>query len=52
MVAAGTIKLEIVDGADHSFRDFYTGYLVERTIEFINDKHSMTAVIYPATCDA
>jgi pimeloyl-ACP methyl ester carboxylesterase len=34
---AGDIELEVMDGADHSFRDLYAEDLVERAIEFINE---------------
>ena len=37
MAEAGEIELEVIDGADHSFRDLYVEDLVERTIEFINE---------------
>jgi pimeloyl-ACP methyl ester carboxylesterase len=34
---AGSIELEVMDGADHSFRDLYAEDLVERAIEFIGE---------------
>ena len=37
MARAGAIDLEVMDGADHSFRDLYAEDLVERAIEFINE---------------
>jgi pimeloyl-ACP methyl ester carboxylesterase len=37
LAEAGTIELEVLDGADHSFRDLYAEELVERAIEFINE---------------
>jgi hypothetical protein len=37
MAEAGAIELEVLDGADHSFRDLYAEELVERAIEFINE---------------
>jgi pimeloyl-ACP methyl ester carboxylesterase len=37
MAEAGAIELEVMDGADHFFRDLYAEDLVERTIEFINE---------------
>jgi pimeloyl-ACP methyl ester carboxylesterase len=37
MAEAGYIELEVIDGADHSFRDLYVEDLVERAIEFINE---------------
>lgn len=37
MAEAGVIELEVLDGADHSFRDLWAEDLVERTIEFINE---------------
>ncbi|MCU7940821.1 MAG: alpha/beta hydrolase [gamma proteobacterium symbiont of Bathyaustriella thionipta] len=30
------IKLEVMDGADHSFRDLYSEEIVESSVEFIN----------------
>jgi len=37
MVKAGTIELEVMDGADHSFRDLYAEDLVDRVLEFIGE---------------
>lgn len=37
MAEAGTIEFEVIDGADHSFRDLYAEDLVERVIEFIGE---------------
>ena len=37
MTEAGAIELEVMDGADHSFRDLYAEDLVERAVEFINE---------------
>jgi pimeloyl-ACP methyl ester carboxylesterase len=37
MAEAGDIELEVMEGADHSFRDLYAEDLVERSIEFINE---------------
>ncbi len=37
MAEAGTIELEVMDGADHSFRDLYTEDLVDQVIEFIGE---------------
>lgn len=37
LAEAGDIELEVMDGADHSFRDLYAEDLVERAIEFINE---------------
>lgn len=37
MAEAGEIELEVLDGADHSFRDLYAEDLVERAIEFMNE---------------
>ncbi|WP_029134799.1 alpha/beta hydrolase [Sedimenticola selenatireducens] len=37
MAEAGAITLEVLEGADHSFRDLYAEDLVERAIEFINE---------------
>jgi len=37
MAEAGAIDLEVMDGADHSFRDLYAEDLVERAVEFINE---------------
>lgn len=34
---AGVIELEVMDGADHSFRDLYAEDLVERAVEFIGE---------------
>ena len=32
------IQLEVLEGADHSFRDLYTEEIVEISVEFINEK--------------
>lgn len=37
LAEAGAIELEVMDGADHFFRDLYAEDLVERAVEFIND---------------
>lgn len=37
LAAAGTIELEVMDGADHFFRDLYVEDLVIRSVEFINE---------------
>jgi len=37
LAAAGTIDLEVMEGADHFFRDLYAEDLVERAVEFINE---------------
>jgi len=37
LAEAGSIDLEVMDGADHFFRDLYAEDLVERAIEFINE---------------
>lgn len=37
MAEAGTIELEVMEGADHSFRDLYAEDLVDRTVEFIGE---------------
>jgi len=37
MAEAGEIELEVMDGADHSFRDLYVEDLVDRAVEFINE---------------
>jgi pimeloyl-ACP methyl ester carboxylesterase len=37
MAEAGAIEFEMMDGADHSFRDLYAEDLVERAIEFIDE---------------
>lgn len=34
---AGDIELEVMDGADHSFRDLYVEDLVDRAVEFMNE---------------
>jgi dienelactone hydrolase len=34
---AGVIELEVMEGADHSFRDLYAEDLVERAVEFIGE---------------
>ena len=38
LAEAGDIELEVMDGADHSFRDLYVEDLVERAVEFINEQ--------------
>jgi pimeloyl-ACP methyl ester carboxylesterase len=37
MAEAGDIELEVMEGADHSFRDLYAEDLVERAVEFIGE---------------
>ena len=37
LAAAGTIDLEVMEGADHFFRDLYAEDLVDRAVEFINE---------------
>jgi pimeloyl-ACP methyl ester carboxylesterase len=37
MAQSGAIELEVMDGADHSFRDLYAEDLVERAVEFISE---------------
>lgn len=37
MAEAGMIELEVMDGADHSFRDLYVEDLVDRVIEFVGE---------------
>ncbi|MDX2456245.1 MAG: alpha/beta hydrolase, partial [Gammaproteobacteria bacterium] len=37
LAAAGTIELEVMDGADHFFRDLYAEDLVDRAIEFTSE---------------
>jgi len=37
LAEAGTIELEVMEGADHFFRDLYAEDLVERAIEFIGE---------------
>jgi len=37
LAEAGEIELEVMDGADHSFRDLYADDLVARAVEFIKD---------------
>jgi len=37
LAAAGTIELEVMDGADHFFLDLYAEDLVELVVEFINE---------------
>ena len=37
LAEAGDIELEVMDGADHSFRDLYAEDLVERAVEFMNE---------------
>jgi len=37
MAAAGAIELEVLEGADHMFRDLYADDLVERAVEFIGE---------------
>lgn len=38
MAESGAIILEVMDGADHSFRDLYAEDLVDRVVEFIGEK--------------
>ena len=38
LAEAGDIDLEVMDGADHSFRDLYVEDLVERVVEFISEQ--------------
>jgi hypothetical protein len=38
LAEAGDIELEVMDGADHSFRDLYVEDLVERVVEFISEQ--------------
>lgn len=37
MVQAGKIELDVMDGADHFFRDLYAEDLVDRAVEFITE---------------
>jgi pimeloyl-ACP methyl ester carboxylesterase len=37
MAQDGKIELEVLEGADHSFRDLYAEDLVERSVEFISE---------------
>ena len=37
LAEAGDIELEVMDGADHYFRDLYVEDLVDRAVEFINE---------------
>ncbi|MEN8167146.1 MAG: alpha/beta hydrolase [Pseudomonadota bacterium] len=37
MAEMGTIELEVIDGADHFFRDLYAEDLVDLAVEFINE---------------
>jgi pimeloyl-ACP methyl ester carboxylesterase len=37
LAESGAIELEVLDGADHFFRDLYAEDLVDRSVEFIND---------------
>ena len=37
LAADGVIELEVLDGADHFFRDLYAEDLVDLSVEFIND---------------
>lgn len=37
MAEAGEIELEVMEGADHSFRDLYVEDLVDRAVVFINE---------------
>ena len=37
LAEGGDIELEVIDGADHSFRDLYVEDLVERAVEFIGE---------------
>jgi hypothetical protein len=37
MAETGTIELEVMDDADHSYRDLYGEDLVERSVEFITE---------------
>ena len=37
LVEAGTVELEVLDGAGHMFRDLYAEDLVERAVEFIGE---------------
>ena len=37
LAEAGAIELEMMNGADHSFRDLYAEDLVDRAIEFMNE---------------
>lgn len=34
---SGVIELEVMEGADHSFRDLYAEDLVDRAVEFIGE---------------
>ena len=37
LAEAGDIELEVIDGADHFFRDLYVEDLVDRAVEFMNE---------------
>lgn len=37
LAEAGTIRLEVIDGADHSFRDLYADELVEAAVIFLEE---------------
>ncbi len=37
MAEMGTIELEVIDGADHFFRDLYAEDLIDLAVEFINE---------------
>ena len=38
LAEGGVIELEVMDGADHFFRDLYAEDLVDRSVEFINEQ--------------
>jgi len=38
LAEGGVIELEVLDGADHFFRDLYAEDLVDRSVEFINEQ--------------
>ena len=38
LAETGKIQLDVIDGADHFFRDLYIEDIVDRTVEFISDQ--------------